>query len=104
MSVCPLQYFLIVQVDGVGSCGGDSGGPLLFKNYEEVEYWEQIAVIQGGDGNACGSIPGIYTRVDDPIVFDWMQEVLYASDPCDPSPCGPGARCMTNGNGNAICR
>jgi len=25
-------------------------------------------------------------------------------DPCDPSPCGPGAVCTTNGGGNAICR
>eukprot|EP00091_Calanus_sinicus_P019674 TRINITY_DN501_c0_g2_i1.p2 TRINITY_DN501_c0_g2~~TRINITY_DN501_c0_g2_i1.p2 ORF type:complete len:132 (-),score=27.43 TRINITY_DN501_c0_g2_i1:293-688(-) len=25
-------------------------------------------------------------------------------DPCDPSPCGPGARCSVTGSGNAICR
>ena len=25
-------------------------------------------------------------------------------DPCDPSPCGRGARCMVNNLGNAICR
>jgi len=32
------------------------------------------------------------------------QRCIEKPDPCDPSPCGPGARCMTNGNGNAICR
>ena len=25
-------------------------------------------------------------------------------DPCNPSPCGPGARCMMDRTGNAICR
>ena len=25
-------------------------------------------------------------------------------DPCNPSPCGPGARCMEDHNGNAVCR
>lgn len=32
------------------------------------------------------------------------QRCIEKPDPCDPSPCGPGARCMTNGGGNAICR
>merc|ERR1711963_1349337 len=32
------------------------------------------------------------------------QRCIEKPDPCNPSPCGPGARCMTNGNGNAICR
>ena len=25
-------------------------------------------------------------------------------DPCNPSPCGPGANCMEDYNGNAVCR
>jgi len=32
------------------------------------------------------------------------QRCIEKPDPCNPSPCGPGARCMTNGGGNAICR
>jgi len=32
------------------------------------------------------------------------QRCIEKPDPCDPSPCGPGARCMNDGNGNAICR
>ena len=32
------------------------------------------------------------------------QRCVEKPDPCDPSPCGPGAVCMTNGIGNAICR
>ena len=27
-----------------------------------------------------------------------------SDDPCDPSPCGPGAICTINSSGNAICR
>ena len=32
------------------------------------------------------------------------QRCVEKPDPCDPNPCGPGAVCMTNGIGNAICR
>ena len=32
------------------------------------------------------------------------QRCVEKPDPCDPSPCGPGAVCMTNNIGNAICR
>ncbi len=32
------------------------------------------------------------------------QRCAVKPDPCDPSPCGPGARCSVTGSGNAICR
>merc|ERR1712080_191751 len=32
------------------------------------------------------------------------QQCVPRPDPCDPSPCGPGAVCMLTGSGNAICR
>ena len=32
------------------------------------------------------------------------QRCIVKPDPCDPSPCGPGAECSVTGNGNAICR
>jgi len=32
------------------------------------------------------------------------QRCVVKPDPCDPSPCGPGARCSVTGSGNAICR
>ena len=46
---------------------------------EEMEggYSEQIAVTKGSDAQtACGSFPGMYTRLDDPEVFRWMQRVI----------------------------
>ena len=32
------------------------------------------------------------------------QKCVEKPDPCDPSPCGPGAHCMVDNSGNAICR
>ena len=32
------------------------------------------------------------------------QRCVVKPDPCDPSPCGPGAECSVTGSGNAICR
>merc|ERR1712083_957178 len=32
------------------------------------------------------------------------QKCIEKPDPCDPSPCGPGADCMVNSYGNPICR
>jgi len=32
------------------------------------------------------------------------QRCVIKPDPCDPSPCGPGAVCQVTGSGNAICR
>ena len=53
---------------------------------------EQIAVVKGGDARtACGSFPGIYTRLDDPEVFRWMQSVIFGIVPTTtsiPEPCG----------------
>ena len=34
---------------------------------------------------------------------EW-HKCITKPDPCNPSPCGPGARCMENQKGNAICR
>ena len=53
---------------------------------------EQIAVTKGGVARtACGSFPGIYTRLDDPEVFRWMQSVIFGIVPTTtsiPEPCG----------------
>ena len=47
----------------------------------EKGYFQQIAITKGGDGQtACGSFPGIYTRLDDPEVFDWVESVMNQPD------------------------
>ena len=65
---------MIVQIKGVGSCGGDSGGPLMKFN-DFGQYFEQIALTKGY-GN-CGIYPGMYTRIGDPTNFRWMQSVIF---------------------------
>ena len=32
------------------------------------------------------------------------QKCIEKPDPCNPSPCGPGANCMVNSLGNPVCR
>ena len=62
----------------------------------EKGYFQQVAITKGGDGQtACGSFPGIYTRLDDPDVFDWMESVIF--DPCNSNPCGSNADCDVAG-------
>ena len=72
----------------------------------EKGYFQQVAITKGGDGQtACGSFPGIYTRLDDPKVFWWMKKVIFGitPDPCLNDPCGANAECEPNGT-NAVCR
>ena len=48
------------------------------KYHSYPEYYEAIAVTKGGDARtSCGSFAGIYTRLDDPEVFDWVQKVAF---------------------------
>ena len=39
-----------VEIGAQGSCHGDSGGPLMVKNFV-TKQWTQIATVQGGIGN-----------------------------------------------------
>ena len=66
-------------VSGIGSCPGDSGGPLLqYHSKDGRQYYEQVAVVKGGDkGSPCGTKPGAYTRLDHPDIFNWVQKVVF---------------------------
>jgi len=57
-----------------GSCYGDSGGPLMFLEVEQVQRWVQVALVQGA-ARDCGDIdfPGIYIRLDDPSIFNFIK-------------------------------
>jgi len=73
-----------------------------------------------GNGNAiCRCAPGLIPKPDtitgcgpecvrDPDCAQGLvcqdQQCVPRPDPCDPSPCGPGAVCQLTGSGNAICR
>ena len=64
-------------ISGEGSCTGDSGGPLVtFVDDPNDPFYVQVAVVVGGRGSGCngGGSPGIYTRLDDPKVLDWIKQ------------------------------
>jgi len=56
-----------------GTCRGDSGGPTVFN--DGIKY-HQLGVVHGSITSCDGSrFPGIFLRIDNPEVFDWLSKV-----------------------------
>ena len=56
-----------------GTCRGDSGGPTVFD--DGIKY-HQLGVVHGSITSCDGSrFPGIFVRIDNPEVFDWLSKV-----------------------------
>ena len=64
-------------VGSQGSCKGDSGGPLMYKD-SLTDQWVQIATVQGGIRH-CGDseYPELYIRLDVPDILSFIKSVLY---------------------------
>ena len=58
---------------GKDSCNGDSGGPLIWKDYTDDPYY-QIGLVSFGTKDCAKGTPGVYTRVAE--YMDWIESKL----------------------------
>jgi len=75
-----------------GTCGGDSGGPIV--QFETEAYktprWVQIAAVHGSAASCDGSrFPSIFVRLDEPNILKWIYQMVFPDkldqlDKCDP--------------------
>ena len=77
---------------GVDTCQGDSGGPIMAPLVDppsptDPAHWRLVGVTSWGEGCAEPGKPGVYARLGDPDIGDWVRTVLttpYVPDPPAP--------------------
>lgn len=64
------------QGDGVDSCYGDSGGPLMLETRTKNNSYATfiVGLVSYGYGRLCGNFPGVYTYL--PPYLDWIEQQL----------------------------
>ena len=67
-----------------GTCSGDSGAPGLYKRRQSKPF-TQYAVLHGSIGDSCDNkkFPSLFTRIDEPEIFNWIKETIQPFENCD---------------------
>ena len=69
------------------SCQGDSGGPLIVPDGQGD--FVQMGVVSWGFGCGWPTQYGVYARVGDSILYDWIQETIANTETPPPPPPAP---------------
>lgn len=75
------------------SCQGDSGGPLMVPDGQG--YFKQIGVVSWGFGCGWPTQYGVYSRVGDRVLYDWIQHTIDTTEPPPPPPPPPPSEART---------
>ncbi|XP_044260044.1 phenoloxidase-activating factor 1-like isoform X1 [Tribolium madens] len=70
------RQICVGQGDGVDSCYGDSGGPLMLETQTKNNSYATFVVglVSYGYGRLCGNFPGVYTYL--PAYLEWIEQQL----------------------------
>ena len=65
-----------------GTCKGDSGGPIRVFDDSDWKF-RQIGIVHGSAASCDGSrFPGIFVRLDDPEVLNFIQREVFGTSSC----------------------
>lgn len=69
-----MQYIFCAGRPYQDSCQGDSGGPIFAMVTKKIQV--QIGIVSFGQGCAFPDFPGVYTRLSNPEIGNWVRESI----------------------------